>query len=140
LQFTIIRHFAFTFIIREGRLFESDFLTGTPESKKAYRQFLARAIETICSCLPEQPYLGKSAAELAALVDSEILPKDGSFEEIFRRLRAIVSNSVVVTHPQTAAHLQCPPLLCALAAEVVISALNQSMDSVDQAPISTVLE
>lgn len=121
-------------------MFESDFLTGTAESKEAYRQVLVRAIETVCSCLPQQPYAGRSAAGLEALVDSEILPKNGSVDQIFPKLRTIVSNSVVVTHPHTAAHLHCPPLLSALAAEVVISALNQSMDSFDQAPIATMLE
>ena len=49
-------------------------------------------------------------------------------------------NSVNVSHPNTAAHLHCPPLLAALAAEVVTSALNQSMDSFDQAPIATIVE
>jgi len=47
---------------------------------------------------------------------------------------------VVVSHPDTAAHLHCPPLQAALAAEAVISALNQSMDSFDQAPMATILE
>jgi len=45
-----------------------------------------------------------------------------------------------VNHPNTVAHLHCPPLIPALAAEAVISALNQSMDSFDQAPAATVLE
>ena len=45
-----------------------------------------------------------------------------------------------MSHPNTAAHLHCPPLLAALAAEAVISALNQSMDSFDQAPMATILE
>jgi L-2,4-diaminobutyrate decarboxylase len=52
----------------------------------------------------------------------------------------VVSNSVAVSNPRTAAHLHCPPLLAALASEVVISALNQSMDSFDQAPIATIVE
>src|SRR5262245_30896874 len=46
----------------------------------------------------------------------------------------------MVAHPHTAAHLHCPPLIAALAAEVVLSALNQSMDSFDQAPAATVME
>jgi len=46
----------------------------------------------------------------------------------------------VVSHPFTAAHLHCPPLIAALAAEVVLSGLNQSMDSFDQAPAATVVE
>lgn len=125
---------------RGHRLFESEFLTATEESQEAYRQFIARVVETICSSLPAQSYRGKTATELATLIDSEIFPKAGSSREIAGKLATIVSNSVVVTHPQTVAHLHCPPLVSALAAEVVISTLNQSMDSFDQAPIATLLE
>ncbi len=95
----------------------------------------------ICASLPDQPYNGQGAASLAALINREILPETGgSWEQILNQLRTTISNSVAVTHPYTAAHLHCPPLLPALAAEVVISALNQSMDSFDQAPIATVME
>jgi L-2,4-diaminobutyrate decarboxylase len=59
---------------------------------------------------------------------------------VLRRAQAIVGNSVVVGHPFTAAHLHCPPLVAGLAAEVVLSGLNQSMDSFDQAPAATVVE
>jgi L-2,4-diaminobutyrate decarboxylase len=38
------------------------------------------------------------------------------------------------------AHLHCPPIIPALAAEVMISALNQSMDSWDQSPAATYIE
>ncbi|HZC24715.1 MAG TPA: aspartate aminotransferase family protein [Candidatus Binatia bacterium] len=55
-------------------------------------------------------------------------------------MRTVVANSISVSHPHTAAHLHCPPLVAALAAEVVISALNQSMDSFDQAPVATIVE
>jgi len=61
-------------------------------------------------------------------------------DEIADALREAIANSINITHPRTIAHLHCPPLLPALAAEVVISALNQSMDSFDQAPFATVLE
>jgi hypothetical protein len=60
--------------------------------------------------------------------------------QIAGMLRTVVSNSVAVNHPETMAHLHCPPLPGSLAAEVVISSLNQSMDSFDQAPIATVAE
>jgi L-2,4-diaminobutyrate decarboxylase len=74
-------------------------------------------------------------------VSADFLPEAAaSPEPIAAILRTIVSNSVNVNHPYTAAHLHCPPLLAALAAEVVTSALNQSMDSFDQAPIATVVE
>ena len=43
-------------------------------------------------------------------------------------------------HPHFIAHLQTPPLIPALAAETIISALNQSMDSWDQASSATYVE
>src|SRR4029077_20996471 len=55
-------------------------------------------------------------------------------------VRPVIENSVAVSNPFTAAHLHCPPLVPALAAELILTALNQSMDSFDQAPAATVLE
>lgn len=37
-------------------------------------------------------------------------------------------------------HLHCPPLIPAIAAELIIGALNQSMDSWDQSSTATYLE
>ena len=72
---------------------------------------------------------------------TDLLPKnESSWEQLSATLRTVISNSVAVSNPHTAAHLHCPPLLSALATEVVITALNQSMDSFDQAPIASVME
>jgi len=122
-------------------LFESEFLTSTEHSKDAYRKLIARAVQIVCESFPNQPYCGNSPAALAEAVATDFLPqREGSWDQIAETLRAVVANSVAVSDPNTAAHLHCPPLLAALAAEVVISALNQSMDSFDQAPIATVVE
>ena len=122
-------------------LFESEFLTRAAKSKSAYRQLVAKTARTICQSLPEQAYCGKSPSALAELIDADLLPKHpAASERLADLLSTVVSNSVSVTHPRTAAHLHCPPLLSALAAELVISALNQSMDSFDQAPIATIGE
>jgi L-2,4-diaminobutyrate decarboxylase len=122
-------------------LFESEFLTPTPEGKDLYHKLVSQAAQIVCTSLPEAPHSGKNAAALTDLIDANFLPDGASTsEEIAATLRTVVSNSVVVNHPRTAAHLHCPPLLAALAAEVVASALNQSMDSFDQAPIATVVE
>jgi len=122
-------------------VFESDFLTSTQDSKEAYRRLLTQAVQLICDALPNQAYSGKSPAALAELIDTNFLPaSECSPDQIAETLRAVVANSVAVSHPHTAAHLHCPPLLAALAAEAVISALNQSMDSFDQAPVATVVE
>jgi L-2,4-diaminobutyrate decarboxylase len=120
-------------------MFEADFLN--PSNPTAYLHAMSKAVNTLMSSLPSQAYSGNSAADLAELLKSEILPATGSeFGEMIDRVEPIVANSVVLTHPNTIAHLHCPPLIASLAAEVIISALNQSMDSFDQAPAATMLE
>jgi L-2,4-diaminobutyrate decarboxylase len=126
---------------RQRAVFESDFLTQSEDSKHEYRRLVAQAAEIVTSSLPDVPYVGKTAAGLAGLVNANFLPSSPrSNDDIVHTLRTVVANSTSVAHPHTAAHLHCPPLLSALAAEVVVSALNQSMDSFDQAPIATVVE
>lgn len=117
-------------------MFESDFLTDPSH----YRQVIARTAEIVAT-LPRRPYSGKTAAALASLIPDNFLPNDGASEnEIADALRNVVAHSISLVHPNTAAHLHCPPLISALAAEVVVAALNQSMDSFDQAPLATVVE
>jgi L-2,4-diaminobutyrate decarboxylase len=43
-------------------------------------------------------------------------------------------------HPHCAAHLHCPPLAVSVAAETVVAALNQSLDSWDQSPAAGEIE
>ncbi|WP_273859257.1 pyridoxal phosphate-dependent class III aminotransferase [Photobacterium sp. GSS17] len=52
----------------------------------------------------------------------------------------IAKNSIMVQHPHCIAHLHTPPLLPAIAGEAFIAALNQSMDSWDQASSATFVE
>ncbi len=119
-------------------MFESEFLTNSSASRAAYRRAIADAVEIVAGFIPDCPYSGKAAAALSELVPDDFLPDAPQPASVI--LSAIVQNSVHVDHPLTLAHLHCPPLLSALAAEVVITALNQSMDSFDQAPIATVVE
>ena len=118
-------------------MFESDFLTRA--NTQNYRAQIERAIEALLGALPAQAYSGKSAPELAALVPEQILPAHPS-AETWKHLENFIANSLSLTNPNTIAHLHSPPLLASLAAEVVISALNQSMDSFDQGPPATMLE
>lgn len=122
-------------------MFESEFLTPTAQSADNYSRLIAETVKLLCDSWPKRPYTGGNPAYLETLVGNDFLPEDGRpSKQIAKALQGIVANSVAVSHPNTAAHLHCPPLLTALAAEVVISALNQSMDSFDQAPIATVIE
>ncbi|HET9407680.1 MAG TPA: aspartate aminotransferase family protein [Candidatus Sulfotelmatobacter sp.] len=120
-------------------MFESDFLTSNLKATESYEEFLNRAIRLVTSAMPEKPYRGASANELAPMLSFDFLGP-ASRDALVNSLRLVLEHSINVAHPRTIAHLHCPPLIASLAAEAVIAALNQSMDSFDQAPFATVLE
>ncbi|MET9245762.1 pyridoxal-dependent decarboxylase [Nonomuraea sp. NPDC003709] len=61
--------------------------------------------------------------------------------DALRRFTELVAaGSADPADPACAAHLHCPPLAVAVAADLAISALNPSQDSWDQAPATTALE
>ena len=124
--------------------FETYFLGNSSKSIAAYQ----KAIATVQSLLidffdnQKQAYSGKTPEQLTAIFEAiDLDPIEGQkWERIAAEIKKILNNSVVVSHPTCIAHLHCPPLIPALAAEMVISATNQSMDSWDQSPAATILE
>lgn len=123
--------------------FEQYFLSAHSRSLEHYQEAIALSQEIITNvCQQEIVYSGTSPSELLAEFSRpsyfDFQAKDWS--EVEPQLRQIISNSVVVTHPTCIAHLHCPPLIPAIAAELMIGATNQSMDSWDQSPGATVLE
>ena len=123
--------------------FDRHFLT--PASAEGYREAMAQAVDAVLHHhgRKEAPYSGAPARALAAAAaDIEVCPERGQgLPAVLARTGAFVlEHSLVVSHPTCVAHLHCPPLLPALAAEVLISATNQSMDSWDQAPAATYVE
>ncbi|GAA2960924.1 pyridoxal phosphate-dependent decarboxylase family protein [Streptomyces enissocaesilis] len=70
------------------------------------------------------------------------LPATGTgAEEALRTLvRALAEGAADPADPRCAAHLHCPPLAVATAADLAASALNPSMDSWDQGPAASALE
>ncbi len=63
-----------------------------------------------------------------------------TFNELKSEMIETARRCVDVRHPFTAAHLHCPPLADAVAADALVSALNPSMDSWDQSGAATVVE
>lgn len=125
--------------------FESCFLGNSEAGLTAYSQAIMAAKNILIQwfATQPQPYSGEAPSELAArFADTDICPEVG--EELPKILskvgKSILQHSVVVSHPTCIAHLHCPPLTPALAAEVLISGTNQSMDSWDQSPAATLLE
>ncbi|WP_375546662.1 pyridoxal phosphate-dependent decarboxylase family protein [Streptomyces gossypii] len=78
---------------------------------------------TMARCTPLLPAEGIGAT--AALTDL---------------VRAVTEGATDPADPACAAHLHCPPLAVAVAADLAASALNPSMDSWDQAPAAGVIE
>ncbi|MFF2164037.1 pyridoxal phosphate-dependent decarboxylase family protein [Streptomyces sp. NPDC058175] len=70
------------------------------------------------------------------------LPHHGSGPDTALRtlVQALAEGAADPADPLCAAHLHCPPLALATAADLAVSALNPSMDSWDQAPAASALE
>lgn len=92
------------------------------------------------------PLPAATPAEVEAAVDEAlrgvVLPERGvGAEEALEALVTVTAAGAAdPSDPACIGHLHCPPLDVAVAADLVASALNQSMDSWDQAPAATVLE
>ncbi|MEU4797292.1 aminotransferase class V-fold PLP-dependent enzyme [Streptomyces sp. NPDC023327] len=71
-----------------------------------------------------------------------LLPERGTGPETALRtlVHALAEGAADPADPLCAAHLHCPPLAVATAADLAASALNPSMDSWDQAPAASALE
>jgi L-2,4-diaminobutyrate decarboxylase len=77
---------------------------------------------------------------LDALGDPLPLHGSGSEDGLAMLVAAYAAYSVDPADPACAAHLQCPPLAVAVAADMAAAILNASLDSWDQAPAGTLLE
>lgn len=91
----------------------------------------------------DKPYSGMEPAQLKEqIANMAINPAaTGTLQQVIdANIDVVAKNSIIVQHPNCIAHLHTPPLIPALAAESIISALNQSMDSWDQASSATYVE
>jgi L-2,4-diaminobutyrate decarboxylase len=122
-------------------MFEPYFFSSRKESVASYSAWMQECAEELLGSYPSEPYAGDGPASLARELAWEILPAAPvPIEELKRRIGTVIRKSIAVSHPRTAAHLHTPVLVPALGAEIILSALNQSMDSFDQAPAATVIE
>ncbi|MGN9760308.1 pyridoxal phosphate-dependent decarboxylase family protein [Streptomyces sp. SD31] len=70
----------------------------------------------------------------------DVLPHQGDPDALHNLVRALAAGATDPSDPLCAAHLHCPPLALATAADLAASALNPSLDSWDQAPGASELE
>jgi L-2,4-diaminobutyrate decarboxylase len=125
--------------------FSQWFLDGGSKSENMYHTLMDKAIEIISdqTKTASKPFMGATRQEIEAAVKQMLtIPATGEMSCVVMDeiKHVIVKHSLWVSHPSAMAHLHCPPLLPSLAAEVIINALNQSMDSWDQSPAATYVE
>ncbi|KJF93538.1 aminotransferase class III [Photobacterium angustum] len=89
-----------------------------------------------------QPYSGMDPQLLKTLINGiDLNQPQSSLDAVIDQTGDLIAkHSIMVQHPHCIAHLHTPPLVPAIAAEAFIAALNQSMDSWDQASAATFVE
>jgi L-2,4-diaminobutyrate decarboxylase len=114
-------------------------------------QELRPLVDTVCTALAEGAGARAGALpsggprEVAGRLDAalgDVLPHTGTgeHEALATLVHALAAGAADPAEPRVAAHLHCPPLAVAAAADLAASALNQSLDSWDQAPAASELE
>lgn len=117
----------------------------TAETAQQYRSWMQASAEAVAEHYAplRSVFSGISVQELEALFNEwTICPEQGeSFDTVMAQVsQDILPHSLAMTDTACVAHLHCPPLMPALAAETVINATNASMDSWDQSPAATLVE
>lgn len=127
-------------------------LAGGTEGAAALRPLTGVVLDALeegaaarCGPLPRGGPLRVAEAVRAALEDGPgggVIPErgTGAAEALGSLVRMTAEGAADPADPLCAAHLHCPPLAVAAAADLAASALNPSLDSWDQAPAASELE
>lgn len=101
------------------------------------RPLLATALEALGKGIVDRdgPVPADGPEAVGALLTSDVLPLHGAGTEaaLERLAQAFTAGAADPADPACVAHLHTPPLAVAVAAELVASVLNSSLDSWDQA-------
>ena len=123
--------------------FNQLFLTPDADSKAMYTKVMASTQAMLVERFANLPaYSGKSPEAVEAeLKEIYVNGAARPFAEVLKEVgETVVQNMVNVNHPRCFAHLHCPPLIPAIAAEMIASTTNQSMDSWDQSGAATFID
>ncbi|MCS2172974.1 aspartate aminotransferase family protein [Scandinavium sp. TWS1a] len=117
-------------------------LSGSPQSIAAYQDAIEQSSQAVVDWLKQpEMYQGKTVDQLRERIQLNVTSEGlGNQAAIARAVEYFLKDSLSVHHAQCVAHLHCPSLVISQAAEVLINATNQSMDSWDQSPSATIIE
>ncbi|MFC0524427.1 pyridoxal phosphate-dependent decarboxylase family protein [Pontibacillus salicampi] len=129
------------------RPFQRWFLSAEPSSTQYYQDTMYQTVQMLLQHVTRETksFSGTTpmqAEERLRTLFGESVSKNGKeLHEVLQNVRnGVMEHTFQIHNPVTMAHLQCPPLVPSLAAEVVLTALNQSMDSWDQSGAATTIE
>ncbi|MEU8688920.1 aminotransferase class V-fold PLP-dependent enzyme [Streptomyces sp. NPDC048665] len=119
--------------------------SGRPDGPAALRPLLGTVLDALAAGARARggpvPAGGPEAvAARVADVLGDALPERGDPDALRTLVQALAEGAADPADPLCAAHLHCPPLAVATAADLAVSVLNPSLDSWDQAPAASVLE
>ncbi|HET6501591.1 MAG TPA: aminotransferase class I/II-fold pyridoxal phosphate-dependent enzyme [Amycolatopsis sp.] len=124
----------------------ADALAGGPGGHERLAELIPVALAGLAAGVAERgtagPAGGPAAVAATLTAVAPLVPAEGVGAEraLGELSRLLAAGSVDPAEPWCAAHLHCPPLAVAVAADVVAGALNPSLDSWDQAPAASELE
>lgn len=120
------------------------FLTNQSSDKEEFKKIINQVTEaTMKAFVDEHAYSKLTPQQLQEIIHQEsILPENGEgWENVFSKLKEkILPNLLRTPSTDYMAHLHGPSLIETVAAELIISTFNQSMDSWDQSPVATEIE
>lgn len=119
-------------------------LASGPEGHRALRPLLDTVLDALAEGARARrgplPAGGPDAVAARVRAAGDVLPQDGDPDALRTLVHALAEGAADPADPLCAAHLHCPPLAVATAADLAASVLNPSLDSWDQAPAASELE
>ncbi|WP_327314357.1 pyridoxal phosphate-dependent decarboxylase family protein [Streptomyces sp. NBC_01235] len=120
-------------------------LASGPEGPDALRPLLAAVLDALDAGARARggPLPAGGPDAVAARVRDavgDVLPEHGDRDALPTLVHALAEGAADPADPLCVAHLHCPPLAVATAADLAACALNPSLDSWDQAPAASELE
>lgn len=127
----------------EGNTQVGDFIFNT-QNLASYKKSLQQGLDLVRANLvkADRPFSGILPDELAEKfqgvnLDQPLLTLDDALEEV---QRLYLDDAVYFHHPRYVAHLNCPIVIPAILAELILTSINSSVDTWDQSAGGTFIE
>jgi L-2,4-diaminobutyrate decarboxylase len=114
------------------------------DNAAGYSKAIQLASESVIRFLEkkDKPFSGISPAQLRTVMNTiDLNAPLSDYKSLLEEVEQLYSDHAIAFHlPQYIAHLNCPVVIPAIAAEVLISAINSSLDTWDQSAGGTLIE